>query len=304
MSSSVTPRTRALLQDSLWYAAVAASVGAIAPAASAQIVYTDLNPDVTVANTFDGGTLAGASFDLDGDGNDEILIAERGLTTPSRYGLAAFGTVTGFVGNVVPYAGVDYGYFLPLALGSAIGPSSANFLPVGTGSSSFSLGTFTFGASDPNSWRGTEAYIGLSFDVGPNTHYGWMRLQFGANGDQIIVKDYAYQATPSAPINAGDRGAVATEPDALSEGYRFSPMAPNPTTGRSSFDLAVGQAETVRVEAFDALGRSVAVLHDGPMAAGQTARLTLDASSLPAGVYVVRAAGESFVTARRVSVAH
>ena len=66
----------------------------------------------------------------------------------------------------------------------------------------------------------------------------------------------------------------------------------------------VGQTESVRVEAFDALGRSVAVLHDGPLAAGQTARLALDAGALPSGVYVVRVAGESFVTSRRVSVAH
>lgn len=82
-----------------------------------------------------------------------------------------------------------------------------------------------------------------------------------------------------------------------------SPLAPNPTAGTSWFDLAVGQAETVRVGAFDALGRQVAALHDGPLAASQTRRLSLDASGLPAGVYVVRVTGESFTTARRVTVA-
>jgi hypothetical protein len=302
-SSVVTPRTRTLLQDSLWYAAAAASVGAIAPVANAQIVYTNLNPDVTIADTFTGTTIAGPTFDLNADGTDEILIAERGPAT-SRYGLAGFDSVTGFVGNVIPYGGEEFGYFLPLAAGTAIGPAT-DFLGAGADASSFGLATFTFGGSDPNGWRGTEAFIGLRFDVPATgaTHYGWMRLQFGAAGNQIIVKDYAFQATPNTAIAAGAMG-VATEPDALADGYRFSPLAPNPTTGVSSFELTVGQTETVRAEAFDALGRSVAVLHDGPLAAGQTSRLTLDAADLPAGVYVVRVTGDSFVTARRVTVAH
>lgn len=36
----------------------------------------------------------------------------------------------------------------------------------------------------------------------------------------------------------------------------------------------------------DALGRTVAVLYDGPLAAGETT-LRLDAARLPAGVYAV-----------------
>jgi hypothetical protein len=42
------------------------------------------------------------------------------------------------------------------------------------------------------------------------------------------------------------------------------------------------------VEVFDALGRRVAILHDGPLAAGAHT-LELDAASLPPGHYIVRA---------------
>ncbi|HEX8386609.1 MAG TPA: T9SS type A sorting domain-containing protein [Rubricoccaceae bacterium] len=303
MSPSVTPRTRALLQDSLWYAAAAAAVG-VAPEAAAQIVYTNVEPDAVIVDTFTGQTIAGPEFDLDGDGTTEIQFAERGsAAAPSRYIIAAFGeTVTSIVANIVPFGGADYAYFLPLAAGTSIGNTSPT-LPVGADAESFGAATFTFGGSDPNGFlTGSDTYIGLMFNTADgSSHNAWLRVQVPVAGGQITLKDYAYEATPNVAIAAG-AGATATEPDALAEGYRFSPLAPNPTTGTSTFDVAVGQTETVRVEAFDALGRSVAVLHDGLIAAGQTRQLSLDGSRLPAGVYVVRVAGESFTTSRRVSV--
>lgn len=296
------------MKESLWYAAAAASVGAIAPGAAAQVVYTDVNPDAVITNTFTGTTLAGVEFDLDANGTTEILIAERTTGAngaPARYVVSGFNaTVTGILGNIVPYGGVNYAYFLPVAAGTEIGPSSPS-VPIGAASDSFGIATFTFGGSDPNGfYTAGETYIGLTFTATAGTsHYAWMRVEIPAAGGQITVKDFAYESTPNTVILAGNRGGVATEPDALAEGYRFSPLAPNPTTGTSSFDLAVGQAETVRVEAYDALGRRVAVLHDAPLAAGQTRRLSLDAVALPAGVYVVRVTGESFTTSRRVTVA-
>ncbi len=307
MSHPATPRTKALLSDSLWYAAAAASIGAVAPGAAAQVVYTDVNPDAVITNTFVGTTLAGVEFDLDANGTTEILIAERTTNangTPARYVISGFNdTVTAIVGSIVPYGGVDYAYFLPLTVGTEVGPNAPS-LSIGTASDSFGVATFTFGGSDPNGFfTAGETYIGLTFTAaGGTSHYAWMRVEIPPAGGQITVKDFAYESTPNTAIAAGNRGTVATEPDALAEGYRFSPLAPNPTTGTSSFDLAVGQAETVRVEAFDALGRRVAVLHDGLLAAGQTRRLSLDAAALPAGVYVVRVTGDSFTTSRRVTV--
>lgn len=63
--------------------------------------------------------------------------------------------------------------------------------------------------------------------------------------------------------------------------------APNPFAGQTRLVLAHAGRDPVRVEVFDALGRRVAMLHDGPAPSG----LALDfaAPGLPAGVYVVRA---------------
>ncbi|HEX8298862.1 MAG TPA: T9SS type A sorting domain-containing protein [Rubricoccaceae bacterium] len=302
MASSTLPSS--FLKDSVWYAAAAAAVTGIAVQdASAQVRYRDI-ADVTVEDTFVGGAanpITGPLFDFDNDGDAELLIGEVeagsytiGLIRPTTTSPVDTGADTGTraVGNTI----AGFGYFRPLAAGASVGPNAAFITDPNP--------SFTFNGDDPNAFIGAgDVYIGIEFTLNgaPALHYGWIRVNMAAEGT-ITVKDLAYNATPGTAIMAGNMG-VATEPDALAEGYRFSPLAPNPTTGVSSFDLTVGQTETVHVEAFDALGRSVAVLHDGPLAAGQTSRIALDAADLPAGVYVVRVSGDSFVTARRVTVA-
>ena len=96
---------------------------------------------------------------------------------------------------------------------------------------------------------------------------------------------------------------VANEADPLAGGFALSAAYPNPFTTATTFSLRVDASQTVRVEAFDLLGRRVAVLHDGPVPADAPLRLTLDAAGLPAGLYVYRASGETFQATRRVTLA-
>ena len=76
---------------------------------------------------------------------------------------------------------------------------------------------------------------------------------------------------------------------------------PNPTASASLIEFSLLHAGSARLEAFDVLGRRVAVLHDGPLPAGEHER-TFDASSLPAGVYVLRLQTETAVATTRVTV--
>ena len=96
---------------------------------------------------------------------------------------------------------------------------------------------------------------------------------------------------------------VANEPGAAQPAaYRLSRMYPNPFSGESQFTLEVNALQAVRVEVYDALGRRVALLHDGDLAAGIAHRFTVDARSLAAGTYLVRATGEDFAATERVTV--
>lgn len=96
--------------------------------------------------------------------------------------------------------------------------------------------------------------------------------------------------------------AVAAEPLASPGGYALSALYPNPFNPSTRLSLSVAQTQAVTVAVYDALGRRVATLHDGPLAAGVAHTVTLDAASLPSGVYVVRAVGEAFTAARRASL--
>ena len=74
-------------------------------------------------------------------------------------------------------------------------------------------------------------------------------------------------------------------------------VAPNPTAGRAAVSFGLAEGGVVRVSVYDALGREVAVLADGPHGPGRH-DLSFEAGPLPSGVYVVRVAGADVRTAR------
>ncbi|HEX8299793.1 MAG TPA: FG-GAP-like repeat-containing protein [Rubricoccaceae bacterium] len=100
-------------------------------------------------------------------------------------------------------------------------------------------------------------------------------------------------------------GAVVVTPvaedDGASEADVRLVVGPNPLDGTGTVTLVLDRAQAVTVAVTDALGRRVALVHDGPLAGGLHA-LALDTSRLAPGVYVVLAAGESFQTSHRVTV--
>ncbi|MFQ5572281.1 MAG: S8 family serine peptidase, partial [Rhodothermales bacterium] len=76
--------------------------------------------------------------------------------------------------------------------------------------------------------------------------------------------------------------------------YALSEAYPNPFNPETQFTLVLARAQQVRVEAYDVIGRRVALLHDGLFEADELHRLTFAASHLPSGLYVVRVVGETF----------
>ena len=93
---------------------------------------------------------------------------------------------------------------------------------------------------------------------------------------------------------------TATEGGAITE-FALAAPAPNPTAGAAVVSFDVPEASAVSVAVYDLLGRRVAVLAEGEMAAGRhTARL--EAGALAPGVYVVRMQAGTFSAVRRVTV--
>ena len=117
-------------------------------------------------------------------------------------------------------------------------------------------------------------------------------LAFETAAAQDWAERFTLTIAPSG-VTAGEDGAEAA--------FALSAARPNPASGRASMTLTLDRPQHVRAVLVDALGRTVAVLHDGE-AAGVVS-LAVDAGGLAPGVYVVRVPGAAATATRRITVA-
>ena len=123
------------------------------------------------------------------------------------------------------------------------------------------------------------------------------RVLLNRNGTLIAIDVTSGAISENVPLGnvrlIGSPVNATTDAEGQPDAAAFEAVAyPNPFRDTARLDLTLVQAEAVRVEAFDLLGRRVAVLHDGLLPAGRT-RLDGLGDALPAGVYVVRIASPS-----------
>jgi hypothetical protein len=110
-----------------------------------------------------------------------------------------------------------------------------------------------------------------------------------------------YAASQSGSIYRTVNAVVANEPpDAGSDAGSFS-VAPNPSVGDVTVTLALPAAQSVRLAAYDALGRQVAVLADGVRTAG-THSLRWASRSLSGGIYLLRLTTSEGSLTERVTI--
>lgn len=166
-----------------------------------------------------------------------------------------------------------------------------------TGGQSILLARYTeSGALDPAFGTGGRTLLsvgGTGFAVA---------VAFEANGRVVLAgsttnQDESASRIAVARFTTNERPTAGEEPAAPSA-LQLA-VAPNPFQGTTAVTLTLGEASTVRVSVVDALGRRVAVLHDGPLGVGaQTFRL--DGRPLAPGVYVIRAEGAAGAASVRV----
>ena len=94
---------------------------------------------------------------------------------------------------------------------------------------------------------------------------------------------------------------VDTEDEATPEETSRLEVYPNPSAGSATVSLTLDAASEVRVVVYDVLGRQVAVLHAGPLGAGEHA-LAFESAGLPAGLYLVRVEGGVFGASQRLTL--
>ncbi len=78
--------------------------------------------------------------------------------------------------------------------------------------------------------------------------------------------------------------------------------SPNPFAGETQFAVSVDQAGTVVVEVYNVLGQRVRTLLSERMEVRESRVVRLDASGLPAGLYVIRAQAGGQVASQMVTL--
>ncbi|MEL6616171.1 MAG: T9SS type A sorting domain-containing protein, partial [Bacteroidota bacterium] len=150
-------------------------------------------------------------------------------------------------------------------------------------------GTFAIGA-DVTLFGGTTAILR---DLLTGAEHDFASGEYTFEADATDWAD-RFEIVVSFASTAGEAGA--------DDAFRMSAPAPNPSSASAQVWIETALAQTVRAAVYDALGREVAVLHEGPLAAGARTALTVDTAALAPGVYVVRAQGEATAITHRLTV--
>ncbi|MFT7157764.1 MAG: hypothetical protein ACI8Q1_002788 [Parvicella sp.] len=98
-----------------------------------------------------------------------------------------------------------------------------------------------------------DSYIGATFKISGNVHYGWIRVNW--DGATLIVKDFAYEDTPNAQINAGDMGSVMV--NHLQNQTINLEIYPNPTSEFIYIRGIDANIENQEIRIIDVAGKTV-----------------------------------------------
>jgi hypothetical protein len=170
------------------YLALTAGFVGISPLADAQIIYTDVNPDLVLSGW-------GASFQLDIN-NDSIFDFRVSHTKYQDYGIWYVNNFSGVTGKGQVFTAGDsmgpYWLYRPKALNL-----DDEMIPIPPNSE------WKIGGSLSRFEGFQDKYVGFRFKINNNTHYGWARLGVAARGEYMILKDYAYNTLSGKLLRAG-----------------------------------------------------------------------------------------------------
>lgn len=192
------------------YMAVAGAAGvsmlAMSPAAEAKVIYTPTYVQ-----------LGGNYFpDINHDGVYDFAFRPYGFCISERVGSLCGGSINLNLSSYSKgkFMGAANGFASALHAGDKIGPPGQFSARQVIGMNFYQ---FFSGTVNPPNWFGPFAnggkgvrdrYIGLKFNIGPEAHYGWMRISVHIpnaekNGYSAIVTGYAYETEANKGIIAG-----------------------------------------------------------------------------------------------------
>jgi hypothetical protein len=233
---------------------------------SAQIIYTDI-PDETPNATY--------PLDLNNDSIVDFII-QFGGSGSSIGVICSPQNNNAYAGNFVG------GVHLPWAL------SASNNIcdTLSTWYDANNPGTMGMGVNIGYWPSATNKYLALKLILGTNTYYGWARFDLLAISSSFTIKDYAYESTPNACIQAGKNNVSSNE-----NSDKQMTIYPNPFISSTKIQT-MSNLKNATLTIYNSYGKALKQMKN---ISGQNISLTRE--NLPSGIYFIRLTDENKIIA-------
>jgi hypothetical protein len=250
--------------------------------ANAQIVYTDVNPDITVTTVPDS-----CIIDFNNDATPDYIIkrfdwsgnpANSAVIMPPAVNNGIMATM----GATVPYVSA-------LAAGAAIDGTVTTWITndgVDPQLMKFGLASTYSGTTYGHFNDGADHFIGCEFMIGADVHYGWVRVSCASGGASGTIKDYAYNTAVGGAITAGQMAGIDDVVAVESNIYSFNKNV------HFNFSSSI-QGE---INVYNSLGELI--LNDN--IEGQ--KTVIDMSAQASGIYMIKVASNKGDFVKKISL--
>lgn len=252
--------------------------------ANAQIVYTDVNPDIT-----SNSTNSTYKLDLNNDGTNDFEI----MSSLESGGCSFFGQNLIFTRSIIRISplGTNQVAVTKLELNTNINSSILNWRNnIDQIMASSSAGRCGHSVSI---WEtAVNGYLALSLISGGNTYYGWARLDT-TGVSSFTIKDYAYNPVPNQPILAGQTSILGINENPLASKII---IFPNPASNQVTISLGSLQSE-VEVAITDTTRKIVYKTKES-----EAQNIKVNTTDFANGIYVVQIKAKDFVTTKKLVI--
>ena len=147
-------------------------------------------------------------------------------------------------------------------------------------------------------WASTDVLVLTTTDADGNTsEFSPASAAIGGPGHTASVAFQASHQKPSRQKPVTAPGYAPEDAPTLSAPY------PNPFNPQTTFEVRIPETQFTQITVHDALGRQVAVVHDGVLEGNTTHTFSFDASNLASGLYVLKVSGAQAQGTRRLVLA-
>jgi len=232
---------------------------------NAQVVYTDMNPDILLNCSGNNLCSEEYSLDLNDDGISDFILATNKLSNScgrcTANGILVIGPVYSAEISATAQSWIADtvgGYALNTLIDSSLGWTNDSHILAKASRDCVPCvrGNYFVDVPPRGPWSNIFGkYLAIKTQVGTDFYYGWIKLGVGINISfvTITIMEYAYNSLPNQPILAGQTMTTGIIENSLASSID---LFPNPADDHLAIDLGENSRE-VQITITDITGKII-----------------------------------------------